>query len=305
MGSFYTNVTLRHGDRDEVVSVLEGEGRTAFVSPVRSGCCVVFDAETEAQDAAVLERLGQHLSRRLRCAALAVLIHDDDLLYYALHESGRLTDEYSSRPDLFDGGEGPPEGGVARALAAAFEARARTGDVERILHHAEYALETERHAELVEALGLPDAAIGSGYRYITEGELPIGLEAEDLAAVGDARVLAAEGAGAEPGYAAGATSTPEAPGPAFSPDETAALRAHLTARVRPSPELAAVIGAEPMLYSMVVMKVVGYVVRNGLATAGDDRIRADALLARVVGEAPIPYGKLPILLAPHLAPVEP
>jgi upstream activation factor subunit UAF30 len=288
MGSFYTNVTLRHGAVDEVVRALEAAGRSAFVSPAVNGCCVVFDAAAEEQDAAELERLVKPLSKRLRCAAWAVLIHDDDLLYYVLFESGRMTDEYSSRPDYFEGGTRPPEGGAARALAAAFDAHARAGDVERILHRGEYGSETERHAELVEALGLPEAAIGSGYDYISEGELPPGLRAEDLATAGDARVDQAE---------AGADAPPPVD---LSPEETAALQARLSARVTPTAELAAVIGAGPFPYQMVLMKVIGYVVRNGLATTAKNEIVPDAALAKVVGEAPIPYGKLPLLLDRHL-----
>ena len=285
MGSFYTNVTLRHAAVDEVVRALEAAGRSAFVSPAVNGCCVVFDAAAEEQDAAELERLVKPLSKRLRCAALAVLIHDDDLLYYALFESGRMTDEYNSRPDYFESGTRPPEGGAARALAAAFDAHARAGDVERILHRGEYAVETERHAELVEALGIPEAAVGTGFNYISEGELPPGLTAADLATVGDARI----------------ETDADAP-PAFdlSPEETAALQARLSARVRPSPELAAVIGAGPFPYQMVVMKVIGYVVRNGLGTPGRNEIVPDALLAEVVGKAPIPYAKLALLLDRHL-----
>jgi hypothetical protein len=285
MGSFYTNVTVRNGDVDEVARVLEKEGRTAFVSPVERGCCVVFDQATESQDSEVLEKLVKLLSKRLKCAALAVLIHDDDLLFYTLYESGRQTDEYASRPGFADGRDLPPEGGAARALAAAFDAHARAGVVERILHEGEYALETERHAELVAALGLPEAAVGTGYHYITEGELPPGLAAEQLRAVGEAEL----GEEIEPSL------------PQLTPEEEAVLKERLNRELRPSPELAAIVGAEPMVYSMVVVKVAGYVVRNGLATPSNE-IRPDAKLAKVVGSKPIPYASLASHLDRHLTP---
>ena len=37
-----------------------------------------------------------------------------------------------------------------------------------------------RHAALVEALGLPSYAVGLGYGYVTEGEVPDGLEPDRL-----------------------------------------------------------------------------------------------------------------------------
>ena len=88
MGSSYTNVTVRHERVEDVVAALRSRGRSAFVSPPERGCVVVFDAVTEEQDAAELEWLALQLSKRLGCAALAVLVHDDDLLYYVLFESG-------------------------------------------------------------------------------------------------------------------------------------------------------------------------------------------------------------------------
>src|SRR5688500_345626 len=72
MGSFYTNITVRHADVDAVVAALEGRGRTALVSPPANGCVVVFDEATEEQDTAELERVAKPLSKRLACAALAV-----------------------------------------------------------------------------------------------------------------------------------------------------------------------------------------------------------------------------------------
>ena len=287
MGSFYTNATVRHGDVDAVVAALAARGRSAFVSPVGNDCVVVFDEGTEEQDTAEIARFALPLSKRLRCAVLVVLVHDDDMLYYVLFESGRMTDEYNSRPGYFDDDDRPPEGGAARALAAAFDARARAGEVERVLHRNEYGFETERHAALVEALGLPVAAVGTGFRYIEAGELPEGLAAEDLRTVGDAR----------------AGEPPEADGtPALSPEEIAVVRAQMEAWVRPSPVLAGICGPEPLQYSIAVSKVINYAMMKRLMKP--NQITPDAVLRPVLGDGPITFEQLPLLLKPHLTPVE-
>jgi hypothetical protein len=179
MGSFYTNITLRTDRQDEVVAALHDAERDAFVSRPQNGCIVVFDRECEEQDIEVLKKLSATLSAKLRCAALGVLNHDDDILMYVLYESGKFVDEYTSSPAYFDTGPGePPEGGDASALCRAFGC-ATTFGVEQVLQTPNgagdgdgYVFESERHQELVEALGLPAIAVHAGYNYIEEGELP-------------------------------------------------------------------------------------------------------------------------------------
>jgi hypothetical protein len=287
MGSFYTNVTVRHGAVEAVVQALEALPRTAFVRQPVNGCCVVFDRATEEQDTAELERLVRALSKRLACAVLGVLIHDDDLLYYVLFESGRKTDEYISRPGYFDGGDRPPEGGAARALAAAFDAHGGAGEVERVLHRAAYRVETERHADLVAALGLPEAAVGTGYRYILEGELPPHTPPEELRAVGEVEL-------------------PDAPnvpaGSALSVEEIEAVQARMAEVVRPSPALGFVCGTEPVAYGVAISRVLTYVMSQGLARGG--MLHPDEALVPILGPDPIAFGQLPLVLQSHFAPAD-
>ena len=58
----------------------------------------------------------------------------------------------------------------------------------RLLHATKYTIETERHAALVQLLGLPPAAVGSGYDTISDGELPEGVVESELRVVGAAAV---------------------------------------------------------------------------------------------------------------------
>src|SRR5688572_24805790 len=102
MGSFYTNITLRTTEQAGVTDTLRSAKRSAYVSQPMNGCVVVYDRESEDQDIEVLKKLASSLSSKLKCAALSVLIHDDDVLIYTLHENGKVTDEYISWPKYFD-----------------------------------------------------------------------------------------------------------------------------------------------------------------------------------------------------------
>ncbi len=149
MGSFYTNYTLRGPEPSTVASALTG--RRALVSPLCGGCVVVFDEASDDQDLDLISGLAARLSSDLSCQVLSVLNHDDDILWYRLYASGRLSDEYNSSPGYFEPRAKPssPLGGNAAVLCAAFGSR-NVDEVERILRKpavgiAAYAFAYERH----------------------------------------------------------------------------------------------------------------------------------------------------------------
>ena len=178
MGSFYVNYTVRSADQAAVARSLKG--RNAYVTPARDGKLVVTDEAAETQESDAVREVGELLSKSLRTTVLAVLNHDDDMLWYGLFDHGRLTDEYNSAPGYFDGGDDPPAGGDARKLCAAFGRTGSEKALESILKKSDYVLAMERHVDLVKALGLPDFAVGCGFSYLEEGELPEGLGESDL-----------------------------------------------------------------------------------------------------------------------------
>ncbi len=189
MGNFYANVTLQTSETGSVVNTLDYLRRRAFVAPARRGAIVVYDEEAELAGSEELGRLAAELSRRHACAALAVLIVDDDVLWFALYRAGRLDHEYDSNPSYETGGpHAPPKGGDAAALAAAFGVPDQAAQVEQVLRAPTgengFIFEHERHGALVRLLGLPDIAVATGYEYIEDGELPEGLEEDDLRRVG-------------------------------------------------------------------------------------------------------------------------
>lgn len=184
MGGFYTNYTLRGPSQKAVARALEG--RKAIVSPESNRCVVVFDEKSDAQDKSAIGALAMRLSGSLYCPVLAVLDHDDDILWYQLYENGRLTDQYDSWPDYFNPSPKPsgPAGGNAERLCRAFGA-SDPGAVEAILRKptlnpGAYLFAHQRHAELVLALGMPEFAILKTYASFERGEIPVGFSAQDF-----------------------------------------------------------------------------------------------------------------------------
>ena len=184
MGGFYTNYTLRGPSQKAVVGALAG--RKAIASPESSGCVVAYDEASDDQDGEAIAALASHLSGTLHCPVLAVLDHDDDILWYQLYEDGKLTDEYDSTPGYFDPSAEPsaPAGGDAARLCRAFGA-ADVAAVEAILRKSTfdadgYAFAHERHADLVRALGIPEFAVLKAYASFERGEIPDGFSAQDF-----------------------------------------------------------------------------------------------------------------------------
>jgi hypothetical protein len=184
MGNFYTNYTLRGPSQQAVAKALAG--RSAIVTSERDGCVVVFDEQSDDQNSEIISDLAHDLSSELRCPVLAVMNHDDDILWYQLYLNGELADEYDSCPSYFDPEAEPsgPAGGDAQKLCAAFDSSNVT-EVERILRKSSfdqdgYVFAIERHTELARALGLPPFAVGGGFSYVSDGEIPEGLSEDDL-----------------------------------------------------------------------------------------------------------------------------
>lgn len=186
MGNFYVNYTLRGVSQQAVAAAMAN--RSAFVSPSDKDAVVVFDHASDSQEEAIISELGKDLSSKLKCPLLAVLNHDDDILWYQLLSLGELIGEYNSCPDYFDFGGGSeaagPSGGDAEILCKTFG----SGKVDRVreilsksvMDEDGYAFAFQRHADLFEALGLPSFSVGASYASIKAGELPEGLSEDDL-----------------------------------------------------------------------------------------------------------------------------
>lgn len=80
MGNFYVNYTLRGPSQADVAKALAG--RRARVTPMHKNCVVAFDEASDSQNRNEIVKLAAKLSKKLKCAVLAVLNHDDDILWY-------------------------------------------------------------------------------------------------------------------------------------------------------------------------------------------------------------------------------
>ena len=181
MGRFYCNVTLLGTNVDAVREVAP---RPAFVT-FQDDAVVVF-AEEDDEGA---PRSGKQLSAALDCIAVSIAIHDDDILMVEVHDRGRsvvggavpdpaeyfgidpemLTDidpallEAVGAPSPFDGGGMPDPDVIVGAV--------QRGDVDavRAALAEDFVFATERHEAFAKALGLPLAAVGWGYQYLSRG----------------------------------------------------------------------------------------------------------------------------------------
>ncbi len=177
MGSSYSNLTLRGPDPARVAAVLRGRGLEAYVGPAENGFTVVFESDAE-HDPDAMRRLAADLSEELGCAVLAVTVHDDDVLLYALCRGGAVLDEFDSAPGYPTSMSSPASGGNATVLCRTMGSPDAALGVKRVLRaaakSARYARESARHRDLAEALGLPSYGIGLGFGYVFQGD------AEDL-----------------------------------------------------------------------------------------------------------------------------
>ena len=185
MGLFYVNYVIRNGERSAVVAALQG--RRAFVTPVQQGCILVTNEESIFQDGKEIEALTCFLSLRLSCPVLAFINHEG-LLCYCLAQEGAIVHSYTSCLGYFDASLGSlPYGGNARALCSAFGSpeherverilRKPDADDEHDLYSRTYRA-TDRHADLVAALGIPAFSVGFGYNH--GGFLPKGFAEDEL-----------------------------------------------------------------------------------------------------------------------------
>lgn len=182
MGAFYANITVATADTQAVIQTVRDLERDAYVAPADDGFTVVYDSEEQSEPDTIL--LLETLTRRFDCAALAVCIADDDIMFYLLADRGRILEEYNSNPDYDGGGEDPPSGGDAKLLCATFRVPERETDVHRILHAYDPMFESQRHMLLAREMGLPSITVSLGYSYIAQGEAPGDLVPK-LVAIGE------------------------------------------------------------------------------------------------------------------------
>jgi hypothetical protein len=199
MGRFYTNVTVKHSDAEDVARAVAPLNHFAVIAPPVNGFVVVYDRASERQDGTIIH-FARTLSQQLETLAFAVMNHDDDILFYWLFDRGTEVDKYNSCPWYFlDSVDPLPQGGNANTLASLLGRSEAVMRVDHILHcdadpgiEGPYTSQTDRHEDLVEVLRLPEWAVGYGYNYLADDDLPHGFPVDDTYFTEE------EGANAEP-----------------------------------------------------------------------------------------------------------
>ena len=184
MGNFYANVTLvgvrRSASRTS--STWPGRRRTSTPRPATSSCSRRWATRLE------LPALAGLLAGRLRVPALSVTVIDSDAAparrpstrsaSCATSTTTRPATSATRRPTACRcGADGAPlpTGGDA-ALLVALTARGEEAAVEGTLRREweSYTFAEELHQALFEQLGLPLAAVGTGYELVADGQRPAG-----------------------------------------------------------------------------------------------------------------------------------
>jgi len=175
MGLSYTNMILYKVEQQAVVSVLKKQGRIAHVSSPQDNFTVVYDKETENQNAGAIETFSAWLTKELGCTGLTSLVHDSDFYIYWLYRNGALLDLYNSLPHC--------PGGDPKTLCEAFDRISAIPEVQKVFQLVEQSNQGHEHFRLrfqgedvhrafVQALGIPSSVSFIGYSAIENADLP-------------------------------------------------------------------------------------------------------------------------------------
>jgi hypothetical protein len=191
MGAFITNIHVRSDSASKVVDALDGLVQArAYVSQPKEGWVTIYDEASDEQDAELLGSIAESLSKKLAAGAIAIMVHDSDVLTYWLYDKGSLLDEFNSNMEYF--GEEPDAhtrarySGDAAALLTFCRHGVTQGDIEAVIHPPDGppAFAEEMLGDLAKVLGFDETRITLGFKYFDgEGEdiLP---DAQDFVPIG-------------------------------------------------------------------------------------------------------------------------
>jgi len=187
MGNFYVNITTRKASAEEIIKYLKSINLTSFVIKGPDDYCTIYEEKCDEQDTKHISSLLKEISTNFSCPAIGMLNHDDDILAYELWSNGEKVDEYDSCPGYFSGDEDrmEPEGGDAKTMSHLLSDGTNEKEIDKILRSSgdgdvDFVFAIDRHQALAKAVGLPSHSIGYGFRYISEGEMPAGIQPEDI-----------------------------------------------------------------------------------------------------------------------------
>ncbi len=159
MGSFYTQILVKHSDTLGVAKTLKAYSRHALVAKINATWIIVLDSKNEEQDVDDLDSLAYTLSHEFKTTTIGILNHDDDHLLIRVFEeidtprciSGSYTD--------------------CHKLLSLFESKAIALRLWFIFKIPTFG-EIIRHQFIVGELGIPSWTAGLGFNYFHD-ECPI------------------------------------------------------------------------------------------------------------------------------------
>lgn len=164
VGSTYCNISVRGPDQSVVEQTILDCGASALLLETDRGLVVFPTMETAGE-------LTQSLSKVADVVVL-VAVHDSDFLFFSVLLSGELKGRWMTPPEaaagLGDDNEGPE--GINTMSPVPSLAALDPPDITRAANILEgktpSVFADELHADLVDALGLPDEAVGQGRSYL-------------------------------------------------------------------------------------------------------------------------------------------
>lgn len=181
MGAFYVNLCARGATADRLAAEARGRGDEGFVGPTVDGWTCLVTESLDRQDGRVIAAYGRALSRD--GAAVAVLCHDEDILWVGLYRDSQAVGDFNSFPGYF-GSEFDPvtmatldpaaDGDVPilrnpRAVADAFGLDEET--MAGLIPASSIDVDViDLHERWAAALGLPPYSVGMGHRHVQRGE---------------------------------------------------------------------------------------------------------------------------------------
>lgn len=159
----------------QFVPRLPGRSQGSLVSAARNGWVSVYDEACD-REPSDLARLARELAERLGAVVLRIGVEGDAVVRYALHEGGRVVDEYLSVPEHF----GPlPSGDViafqANPTVVARLTGAAPSAIRAVARTAGSVTELPPASELAEAIAAAMGIGGAGHGYADAPELPGGV----------------------------------------------------------------------------------------------------------------------------------
>lgn len=184
MGSFYTSVMLRGPARKDVFGAVAKLKREAAVSPTVSQYTLVCDSECEDQNEETLQKLAAQLSKVLKCPALSVLNHDDDILLCVLFKNGKQVTRFFKVTAGLPSPPTSPTDSPEKFANLICSVMAGTKDKKKVKQLAEELAPsttggkemacsaTGAHFAIVDALGAGRIhPVGAGFHYLVNEEL--------------------------------------------------------------------------------------------------------------------------------------